>query len=178
MHPPTRSTLGIAAVLLAAASLSPAVAPLRAQAAAAAQAGGPTACALLDAAELMRITGRKDVLKSGPVPSEPGDTPKGITECEFLGFSFSLTAGMTREWFERARADQVKNGTKTQPVSGVGEDGYYWWDPRPGSYRQVGIALRKGTDRLVIMDLAPSDSIEALKPVLLSVAKSAAAKMR
>ena len=176
MHPTHRSTLGITAVVLTAASLATAPAPLGARAAAA-QGTTPTACSLVDAAELMRITGRKDVLKQGPVPSEPGDTPKGITECEFLGFSLSLTEGMTPQWFERSRADQRKTIT-TEPVTGVGEEAYYWWDPRPGTYRQVGIALRKGTSRLVVMDLAPSDSIEALKPVLLSVAKSAAAKMR
>ena len=175
MHPTHRPTLALAAVALTAASLATATAPLPARSAA--QGTTPTACSLVDAAELMRITGRQDVLKQGPVPSEPGDTPKGTTECEFLGFSFSLTEGMTHQWFERSRADQRKT-IRTDPAAGVGEEGYYWWDPRPGTYRQVGIALRKGTSRLVVMDLASSDSIEALKPVLLSVAKSAAAKMR
>ena len=113
-----------------------------AKTAATGQGPGPTACSIIDVAELKRLTGRTDILRRGPVPSDPSETPKGLTECEFLGFSFSLASPATKQWFDGTRADQVKQGTKVQPVSGLGDDAYYWWDPRPGTHRQVGIAFR------------------------------------
>lgn len=171
-HRIVRETLGIS-VLVPMVLISSAVGS-----AANGQAATPGACSLFDAAELTRVTGRKDILRQGPQQADPSETPKGVSECEFLGFSFSLTTAMTREWFDRSRASQVKSGTKTQPLAGVGDDAYYWWDPRPGPMRQVGIAYRAGKSRLVIMDLVSADSIEAVKPVLLTVAKLTAAKVR
>ena len=144
----------------------------------AAQAGAPTACSILDAEELKRLTGLTDILRRGPVPADPSELPKGVTECEYLGLSFSLTSGMTREWFDRTRQGQVKQGTKIEAVSGLGDEAYYWWDPRPGSYRQAGIAFRSGSHRLAIMDLVSSDSVRAAQQTLLKVAKYVAPKLR
>jgi hypothetical protein len=163
-----RHTLGSAMVVVALMS------PLTAMA----QAGGPTACSLINAEELKRLTGLKDVLRQGPVAADPSEVPKGITECEYLGLSFSLTTRMTREWFDRTRQDQVKRGTKVEPVSGLGDEAYYWWDPRPGTYRQVGIALRSGAYRLAIMDMASSDSIQAAKATVLKALRHTAPKLR
>ena len=171
-------TLGIAGALHAFGLLPYISAQSRGQPAAKTQGTGPTACSIIDAVELKRLTGRTDLLRRGPVPSDPSETPKGLSECEFLGFGFSLASPATKQWFDGARADQVKQGTKVQPISGLGDDAYYWWDPRPGTHRQVGIALRAGTSRLVIMDLVPADSVEAVKPVLLTVAKAVAGKLR
>ena len=170
-------TLGIAGALYAFGPLPNMAAESRGQPAAKTQGTGPTACSIIDAAELKRLTGRTDILRRGPVPSDPSETPKGLTECEFLGFSFSLASPATKQWFDATRADQVKRGTKVQPISGLGDDAYYWWDPRPGNHRQVGIAFRAKTSRLVIMDLVSSDSVEAVKPVLLTVAKAVAARV-
>ena len=170
--------LGIAGTLHAFGLMPIMSAQSRSQPEAKTQGTGPTACSIIDVAELKRLTGRTDILRRGPVPSDPSETPKGLTECEFLGFSFSLASPATKQWFDGTRADQVKQGTKVQPVSGLGDDAYYWWDPRPGTHRQVGIAFRTGTSRLVIMDLVPSDSVEAVKPVLLTVAKAVAGKVR
>lgn len=171
-------TLGIAGALHAFGLLPNMSAQSRGQPVANGQGTGPTACSIIDVAELKRLTGRTDILRRGPVPSDPSETPKGLSECEFLGFSFSLASPATKQWFDGTRADQVKQGTKVQPISGLGDDAYYWWDPRPGTHRQVGIAFRAGTSRLVIMDLVPADSVEAVKPVLLTVAKAVAGKVR
>lgn len=168
MRPLVRYTLGIMMAVPATAVLTTADA----------QGAVQTACSIIDAEEMKRLTGLKDILKQGLVPSDPSETPKGVSECEFLGIGFSLTSSMTREQFDATRKDQAKRGTKVEAVSGVGDDAYYWWDPRPGSFRQVGIALRAGKSRLVIMDLVSSDSIEAAKPMLLTVAKYTAPKLR
>lgn len=171
-------TLGIAGALHTFGLLPNISARSRGQATVNDQGAGPTACSIIDVAELKRLTGRTDILRRGPVPSDPSETPKGLSECEFLGLSFSLASPATKQWFDGTRANQVKQGTKVQPVSGLGDDAYYWWDPRPGTHRQVGIAFRAGTSRLVIMDLVPADSVEAVKPVLLTVARAVAGKVR
>jgi hypothetical protein len=171
-----RSTLGTSVVMLASAALSTVAAQGAGKAAG--QATGPTACSIIDVAEMKRITGRTDYLKRGPVPADPNETPKGVSECEFLGISFSLTSAMKPDWFNTTRSDQVKSGTKVEPVSGVGDEAYYWWDPKPGSDRQVGVAFRAGSYRLVVMDMTSADSIQAMKPVLLAIAKMAAPKLR
>jgi hypothetical protein len=143
-----------------------------------AQASGPTACSLIDPAELMRVTGRKDILNRGPQAYD--GRVKGLSECGFLELSFALTSNMTPEWFNRNR-EMVKNGKtemKVEPVSGIGDEAYYMWDSRPGSNRQVGIVFRSGTKQMAIGDLAPSDSIEAYKKMTLSVAKLLAPKLK
>jgi hypothetical protein len=139
---------------------------------------GPTACSIIDAEGLKQLTGLRDVLRRGPVAADPSEVPKGVSECEYLGLSFSLTEGMTAPFFDRSRQDQVKQGTKIEPVSGVGDEAYYWWVPRPGSYRQAGIVFRMGSRRLVVMDLVSSDSIQAAKQTLLKVAKHVEPKLR
>lgn len=176
MRTTLRSKLGTSVVMLASAALSTVAAQGAGKAAG--QATGPTACSIIDVAEMKRITGRTDYLKRGPVPADPNETPKGVSECEFLGISFSLTSAMKPDWFNTTRSDQVKSGTKVEPVSGVGDEAYYWWDPKPGSDRQVGVAFRAGSYRLVVMDMTSADSIQAMKPVLLAIAKMAAPKLR
>ena len=166
MH--SRLALGVITIVQTAAAFS----------SASAQATNVNACTVISTAELKRITGRQDFLGRGPQPADPSETPKGVSECEHLSLSFSLTSAMTHDWFVDTQKSQVKGGTKVSPVSDVGDEAYLWWDPKSASNAQVGIAFRVGTRRLVIMDMAPRDSIEALKPMLLSVAKAAAPKLR
>jgi hypothetical protein len=174
----TRWTLGtlIAAHTLAVASA--AHAQVGANAASTAQGGGPTACSIIDAEELKRITGLEDVLKTGPVLTDPADLPKGRTECEYLGLTVSLSSGAGRESFERTRGIAAQGGTKVESVSGVGDEAFFWWDPKPGTMQQVGIAVRAGTRQLTVLDLASSDSIPVVKPRLLAVAKSLVPRLR
>ena len=44
--------------------------------------------------------------------------------------------------------------------------------------RQLGIAVRSGTHQLTVLDLTSADSIAAVKPRLLAIAKALAPKLR
>jgi hypothetical protein len=59
--------------------------------------GGQTACSIIDPAELKRLTGLKDFPGRGPVPADPADLPKGRSECEYLGLTFSLSSPVSTE---------------------------------------------------------------------------------
>ena len=142
------------------------------------QASSPTACSIIDAEQLKRLTGRTDVLKRGPMKGDPSSPAEGRTECGYLGFHFELNIPAKREWFDETRSFLVKRGTKVQLVSGVGDGAFYWWDPRPGDTRPVGIVLRAGTSGLTIFDMTSSDSVEVVKPELLTVAKAIVPKLR
>ncbi len=167
---PIRHTLGIAATLCMAA-----VPPT-----AAGQTTTLNACALFDAAELKQLTKRKDILGQGPQRSGPSDLPKHMSACEFLNLNFTITTTMTPEWFARNRKQQEARPDrwKVTSVTGVGDEAYYMWDPRPGDDRSVGIVLRAHGKQLAIGDTAPSDSIEAIKPMLLSIAKLVLPKLK
>ena len=65
-----------------------------------------------------------------------------------------------------------------QSVSGLGDEAYYMWDPRPGSDRNVGVVYRVGGKRVTVGELAASDSIEAAKSMLMQVAKVALPKLK
>jgi len=139
---------------------------------------GQTACSIIDAAELKRLTGLKDNLGRGPVPTDPADLPKGRSECEYLGLTFSLSSPTSTDAFARARAIQGTGGTKIESVAGVGDEAFYWWDSGPGSSNQVGIAVRAGSRQLTVLDMTSSDSVASVKPRLLTIAKSVAPKLR
>jgi hypothetical protein len=147
---------------------------------AAGQTTGPNACALFDAAELQKITGRKDFLGKGPRPSAPSELPKHMSECDFLEMSFTLNTTMTPEWFARKRqqSEATPDRWKVQSISGLGDEGYYLWDPRPGPYRTVGVVFRLGSKELAIGDMVPSDSVDVMKPTLLSIAKQAVPRLK
>lgn len=173
----TLRTLGALVVANTLALASSAVAQSGGKAAGAAQ-GGPTACSIIDAAELRRLTGLKDVLKQGPVPADPADLPTGRTECEYLGYTFALSSPATRESFDRSRGIAGKGKSKVESASGVGDDAFYWWDLGPGPLEQVGIAVRSGKYQLTILDMASPDSMSVVKPRLLTVAKAVVPKLR
>jgi hypothetical protein len=143
------------------------------------QDGGPTACSIINTDELKRITGLKDVLKTGPLPTDPSELPKGRTECEYLGLTFSVSSLTTpKQYFDQTRASLTRGGTKVETAPDVGDDAFYWWDPKPGTLRQLGIAVRAGNRQLTVLDLTSSDSIAAVKPRLLAIAKALAPKLR
>jgi len=140
--------------------------------------GGQTACSIIDQAELKRLTGLKDNLGTGPVLTDPSELPKGRSECEYLGLTFSLSSPTSTDDFARARVIQGKGGTKIEPVAGVGDEAFYWWDSGKGSSNQVGIAVRAGNRQLTVLDLTSSDSVASAKPRLLTIAKSLVPKLR
>lgn len=178
MQPSIRHSLGMLIVAQSLAALSPPAARMMGVSERPGQAGPPTACSVIDAEQLKRLTGRRDVLKRGPMSDDPASPAPGRTACSYLGFIFELNAPAKREWFDETRSFLVKSSTKIQPVSGVGDGAFYWWDPRSGSARPVGIVLRTGASGLMIMDMTSSDSIEVVKPELLVVAKAIVPRLR
>jgi hypothetical protein len=137
-----------------------------------------TACSIIDAEQMKRATGRQDNLRRGPMSDEPSHPGKNRSACAYLEFIFELTSPAEAGSFEKTRGFLEKSGTKIQPVSGAGDAAFYWWDPRPGTTRPVGIVLRKGTSELMIMDMTTPDSIEIVKPQLLTVAKQVSPMLR
>ena len=170
MRSAIRYTLGIATIVHVGVALPPA----------AGQAASPNACSLFDAAELQQLTGRKDILGKGPQASSPSDLPKYMSECDFLEMSFTLTSTMTPEWFARNRqqSEARPDKWKVQSTSGLGDEGYYLWDPRPGPYRSVGIVFRVASKQLAIGTMVPSDSVDVMKSKLLSIAKLTIPRMK
>ena len=171
MHRPIRYALGSMALLqLAVAS------PTEVEAQAS---GEQHACTLLDPAELRQLTGRKDYGQA-PQPSGPPQLRQGTTECDYLSISYTLTANMTKEWFARDRqqTEAATDRWKVQSISGLADEAFYMWDPRPGSDRSVGIVIRAGSKRLSIGELASSDSLDASKSLMLSLAKLALPKLK
>ena len=177
MRPTTRYSLGV--MITAQAVLTTASADVRPESRTTPGAqGAVTACSIIDAEELKRATGRRDNLRRGPTDDEPAQPGKNRSGCAYLEFIFELTSPTEAGSFEKTRGFLEKSGTKIQPVSGAGEAAFYWWDPRPGTTRPVGIVLRKGTSELMIMDMTTPDSIEIVKPQLLTVANAVAPKLR
>ena len=163
-------TLGITALVHATVAVPSSVA----------QAADPHACSYFQASDLLQITGRKDLLGQGPQASKPGETAAGTTECDFLDVSMTVTSNMTPAWFARDRKVSEDNPTrwKVQSVSGLGDEAYYMWDPRPGSNRNVGIVYRAGGKRVSVGELTDSDSIEPAKQMLMKIAKLALPKLK
>jgi len=143
------------------------------------QAADPHACTYLTASDWLRITGKKDIGNQGPQASKPGETGAGTTECDFLSISLTVTSNMTPAWFARDKQNIEKGATdkwKVESVSGIGDEAYWMWDPRPGSDRNVGIVIRTGNKRVSIGELA--DSVEQSKPMLMELARLTLSKMR
>ena len=76
--------------------------------------GGVTACSIIDPAALKRLTGLKDILGRGPVPTDPSELPKGRSECEYLGLTFSLSSLASTDAFARARAIQGRGRNESR----------------------------------------------------------------
>ena len=143
--------------------------------------GGPGhACALVDPAEWRSITGRKDIGNEGLQASTPEQLKPGVTQCDYLTISLTQTVNMTPEWFARNRkmSEQAPDRWKVESISGLGDEAYYMWDPRPGSDRSVGIVFRAAGKQVAIGDTAPSDSIAVAKQMLLKMAKATAPKVK
>jgi len=165
-------TLGIVAVIQAGAMHAGAQSP------GGGKAGDPHACSYVQASDWLQITGRKDFMGGGPRASKPGETGPGTTECDFLTISLTVTANMTPAWFARDRSMLEKTPAtwKVESVSGLGDEAYWMWDPRPGPNRNVGIVIRVAGKRVTVGEL--SDSVATSKPVLMQIAKLTLSKVQ
>jgi len=172
MQPAIRYALGIVTIVTI---VHVTVAPPTA----AAQAASPNACELVDAAEMLKLTGRKDLFGKGPQVQDPSEIPQYTSGCHFLGILFLLDTAFAPERFARVRRGIETHGTlKAQSISGVGDEAYYEWDPRPGNFQMVGLVFRSGNKRVTIGENTHSDSIETMKKWLLSIAKTAAPRVK
>lgn len=147
--------------------------------AAAAQGAKPDACRYMDAAQMLQLTGRKDDLGKGPQKQDPSEIPNYTSGCHFLGVMLVLNTPFAKERFapDRASIEKIR-GHKSQTVSGVGDEAYVTWDPRPGSLRSVHLAFRSGNTRIEIEDMVPPDSIETVKKWLIAFGKTAASRAK
>ena len=140
----------------------------------ASQATGLHACALLTDADITRITGTVNRFNT---PPERSDMPNGATVCNFVGLDLTLTPRVTKQNFEsnRKSAAQERN-TTTEPVSGVGEEAYFYVRTRSSS-SNVGIVFRTGSHQVALGDRVRSDSVAWFKPKLVELAKLAATRL-
>jgi hypothetical protein len=145
----------------------------------AAQAAKPNVCEFVDAAEVLRLTGKKDRFGRGPQVQDPSEIPQYTGGCHFLGILFFLDTPITPEAFGRVRRGiETRGSLKAQSISGVGDEAYYVWDPKPGDFRMVGVVFRSGNKRITIGENTPSDSIETMKKLLLSIAKTTVPRVK
>ena len=172
MLPAIRHTLGVVTI---AAIVHVTVVPSTA----AGQATRPVACAFVDAPELLRLTGKKDLFGGPQVMPRDELPPQHASGCHYLGIMFFLDTAITPESFARVRRGLETRGFfKVQSISGVGDEAYYMWDPKPGNYNAVGVVFRSGNRRVTVAENTPSDSVETMKKLLLSIAKTAAPRAR
>ena len=167
----TRISLGIMAAVFTSAALS----PVGAQGS-----GGADVCALIDAAEVVRITGRTPRNGKGPEANDASDFKRGERGCHFVDLQFVLVTPETRESFASTRKihEGVRQAFKTQTVAGLGDEAYLMWDPTPGKYRPVMVVFRSGNKKVAIEDQTSSDSVEVMKKALLSIAKTVVPRMK
>ena len=143
------------------------------------QGARPNACTLIDAAEVTRLTGNKDVSGNGPESVDKDfQYPKHRSVCTYADLIFELATDATPESFARNPRATDKR-FKVQPISGLGDEAYYLWDASVGGgVRSVSIAFRSGSKRVTIEKLTTSDSIDAVKKMLLPVARTTVGKVK
>jgi hypothetical protein len=170
-----RSALGIVTIVTIVAIVHGTVAPRTA----AAQAAKPTACAFVDTAALLRLTGKQDLFGGPQAMPRDEVPPSHASGCHYLGVMFFLDTAITPESFARVRRGLEARGFfKVQSISGVGDEAYYMWDPKPGNFNAAGVVFRSGSQRVTIAENTPSDSVETMKRLLLEIAKTAAPRAK
>ena len=93
----------------------------------------------------------------------------------------TVTSNMTPAWFARDR--KMSEGTpdkwKVQSVSGLGDEAYYMWDPRPGSNRNVGLCVPgRGASACRSARWCRRTKMEATKSMLMEIARLALPKLK
>jgi hypothetical protein len=143
--------------------------------ASAAKGAGIHACSLVTEAEIQRVTGATNQMKTPPSRS---DAPNGGTQCNYVGLDIALTPGVNAQNFDinRQAAAQQRN-TTTEPVTGLGDEAYVYVRTRSGS-SNVGVVFRAGTYQVALGDRVPSDSVKTFTPKVVELARIAATRLR
>jgi len=131
-----------------------------------AQSAVPEACSLLSVEELEKALGRQ-FGRSRQRQEQSG------TSCRFTaGTGGSITvsvAASSKADFDQFRKLLADQGNKPAPVSGVGDDAYYWDDR---------IYVRVGSRAISIWNGEPQQSAEKRRAEVLTLAKVLAPKLR
>ena len=93
----------------------------------------------------LQLTGRKDNAGKGPPKQDQSEIPSNTSGCDFLGSMLVLDTPFSAGQFARARASIEKTSQyKSQSLSGIGDEAYLTWDPRPGTRRSVHLSFSGG----------------------------------
>ena len=135
-----------------------------------AQAGQPArvaACKLLSKEEVKKILPWQAMFDQMPIEEDPIGTTG--SSCNYPSTTIQILA-YTPRFFEQAR----KLG-KLEPVAGVGDEAYFFADPR--GYADL---YAKAGNRIVTVQAnpGPKEKVEALKPGVITLAKALIAKLR
>ena len=136
----------------------------------AAQAGPPArvaACKLLSKEEVKKILPWQAMFDQMPIDEDPIGTTG--SSCNYPSTTIQILA-YTARFFEQAR----KLG-KLEPVAGVGDEAYFFADPRGYADLYVKVGNRIVT---VQANPGPKEKAEALKPNVITLAKALIAKLR
>ena len=125
------------------------------------------ACKLLSKEEVKKILPWQAMFDQMPIEEDPiGATG---SSCNYPSATIQVLA-YTPLFFEQAR----KLG-KLEPVAGVGDEAYFFADPR--GYADLYV---KAGNRIVTVQAnpGPKEKVEALKPGVITLAKALVAKLR
>ena len=141
---------------------------------------GPDVCALINAAEVLRITGRTPAPGEVPEANGASDFPAGERGCFFVDLQFVLSTPTTPESFARKRRniELRSQPLETQSISGLGDEAFLAWHTQPGKNRPVLVMFRSGNRKVAIEGLTSSDSVEVMKKALLAIAKTVVPRMK
>ena|SRR5688572_30735802 len=132
-----------------------------------AQAAAPDACALFTLEEAGKATGRTFRR------ARPDKGPEG-TMCAFIGgtggnLNVSLSPSSSKKTLDDFRKLLVEQGEKIEPVSGLGDEAFYWGDR---------LHVRTGSRLLVIYNGDSSQPSAKVRPEILALAKLGVTKLK
>ena len=145
--------------------------------AAGAKPAGIQACGLLTRAEIKTIAARHFLPIFDQIPDDLTELPGGGSECTQGAVQVQLDAAPVSNF--EARRELYGDRTKFEPITEVGDQAYFYEQDPGGDGHTVGVYSRVGTHLIVIsMSPTPTDSAEALRPVVIALTKAAITKLR
>jgi hypothetical protein len=135
-----------------------------------AQAGQPArvaACKLLSKEEVKKILPWQAMFDQMPIEEDPIGTTG--SSCNYPSATIQILA-YTQRFF-----DGVRTQGKLEPIAGVGDEALFFANPR--GYAELYV---KAGDRIVTVqaNTGPKETIESLKPGVITLAKALIAKLR
>jgi len=143
------------------------------------KAGTIGACSLLTKEEIKKLLGDRTPALFDQVPSSEESLANGGSECFLPGITIQLDAHPVAAFEETAKRYGAGGRTKFEPASGIG-DAAYFYEQDPGKdWHIVGVYTKVGQHVLTVsMDVNAPESAESLRPLVLTLTKAAAAKLK